>query len=76
MLLEQFIELEPATLLLDKATEAQPTVMTKEHYLMLCTWRALLPDLSVEGLANNLMRRFNMPAGPAWILAARFNNEK
>jgi hypothetical protein len=67
---------EPTTMVLDRPTEAQPTVMTREHHTMLVTWRFLLPTINTEGLAGNLMRRFNMDAGTAWILAARFNNQE
>ena len=53
----------------------QPTIMTAEQRDMLRYWRRMLPDMNVESLAENLIRRFHVTKNTAWILACRFNNE-
>lgn len=76
MMQDQIVQLVPTTMILDRPTKNQPTVMTREQHVVLTTWRALIPTLGTEALANNLMRRFNVDPNTAWILAARFNNQE
>jgi hypothetical protein len=54
----------------------QPTIMTADHRQMLSYWYGMQPEMGVEGLANNMIRRFKMSANTAWILAVRFINER
>jgi hypothetical protein len=54
----------------------QPTIMTNDHRQMLSYWYGMQPEMGVEGLANNMIRRFKVDKNAAWILAVRFINER
>jgi|HubBroStandDraft_1064217.scaffolds.fasta_scaffold1603874_2 hypothetical protein len=54
----------------------QPTIMTEEHRQMLAYWQVNQPTINVESLAGHLIRRFNLNKNTAWVLAARFINER
>jgi hypothetical protein len=52
------------------------TPMTEEHRTMLALWWGMSGKATPEFLANNLIRKFNLEKGKAWILAVRYINEK
>ena len=51
------------------------TPMTAEYFNMLVVWSTNNSHIGTQGLADNLIRRFGLQPGTAWILAARFKNE-
>jgi len=52
------------------------TVITQEQDVMLRYWRGMIPDISPQELANNLIRRFNISKNEAWIIVAWSRNEQ
>jgi hypothetical protein len=52
------------------------TEMTEEQRRMLSVWWSTSGKATPDMLAGNLIRRFNLAKGKAWILAVRFVNEK
>jgi hypothetical protein len=59
-----------------KAEPTYETPMTEEQRNMLTLWWNVSGKATPEYLAGNLIRRFNLAKGKAWILAVRYINEK
>ena len=53
-----------------------PTEITNDQWTMLIYWTAMTPKIAAKELVANLMRRFSMKEGTAWIAVARFRNHK
>jgi len=52
------------------------TPMTNEQFTALSGWWSTSGKATAAMLAGNLVKRFNLEKGKAWILAVRFINEK
>lgn len=56
---------------------AATTPMTDEQRTMLTMWHGITDKkVTAADLAANLIRKFKLEKGKAWILACRFLNEK
>jgi hypothetical protein len=51
-------------------------MLTQQHRDALDMWRTAQPNLKPEAMVGRMQMKFNLKAGEAWILVARYRNER
>jgi hypothetical protein len=52
------------------------TEINQEQWTMLTYWTAMTPKITAKELVSSFVRRFGGAEASAWIIVARFRNQK